>query len=139
MRTPRLADCRPLSRRSFLKYSAAGAAVAALGQPLLRAARPPSTLPKPQMSGIEHIVVVCMENRSFDHFFGWVPGSSGQQSAIYSDSAGASFPTYELAPDYQGCLHPDPDHSYEGARVEFNGGLCDGWLRAGQNDIYAIG
>ena len=44
-----------------------------------------------------------------------------------------------LAPDYQGCGHPDPDHSYEGGRVEFNNGACDGWLRAGENDRYAIG
>ena len=47
--------------------------------------------------------------------------------------------TYALAPDYQGCGHPDPDHSYEGGRIEYNGGACDGWLRAGDNDEYAIG
>lgn len=28
-------------------------------------------LPSPESSGIDHIVVVTMENRSFDHFFGW--------------------------------------------------------------------
>jgi phospholipase C len=44
-----------------------------------------------------------------------------------------------LAPDFQGCGHPDPDHSYEGGRVEYDGGACDGWLRAGANDDYAIG
>jgi phospholipase C len=47
--------------------------------------------------------------------------------------------TFRLAPDYQGCGHPDPDHSYEGGRVEYNGGACDGWLRAGNNDEFAIG
>jgi phospholipase C len=44
-----------------------------------------------------------------------------------------------LAPDYQGCGHPDPDHSYEGGRIEYDGGACDGWLRASNNDVYAIG
>src|SRR5207237_8638616 len=46
---------------------------------------------------------------------------------------------YPLTPDYQGCGHPDPDHSYQGGRVEYNSGACDGWLRAGTNDDYAIG
>src|SRR3954447_5618764 len=31
-----------------------------------------SGLPKPNKSGIDHIVVVMMENRSFDHFLGWL-------------------------------------------------------------------
>src|SRR2546426_11854333 len=39
----------------------------------------------------------------------------------------------------KGCGHPDPDHSYQGGRVEYNNGACDGWLRAGSNDEYAIG
>jgi phospholipase C len=41
--------------------------------------------------------------------------------------------------DFQGCLHPDPDHSYAGGRIEYDGGKCDGWLRAGANDVFAIG
>jgi phospholipase C len=28
----------------------------------------------PAASGLEHIVVVTMENRSFDHMLGWLPG-----------------------------------------------------------------
>src|ERR1051326_2663636 len=70
-------------------------------------------LPKPNHSGIEHIVVVMMENRSYDHFLGWLPGADGKQAGLsYKDSAGVSHPTFGLAPDYQGCSHPDPDHSY---------------------------
>jgi len=81
-----------------------------------------------------------MENRSFDHFLGWLPGANGRQAGLtYTDSAGVAHPTYPLAPDYQGCGHPDPDHSYAGARVEYDNGACDGWLRAGTNDIYSIG
>src|ERR1051325_7294316 len=97
-------------------------------------------LPKPGKSGIEHIIVVMMENRSFDHLLGWLPGADGEQAGlIYVDSAGISHATYPLAPDYQGCGHSDPDHSYAGGRVEYDGGACDGWLRAGSNDVYAIG
>jgi len=85
-----------------------------------------------------------MENRSFDHFLGWLPGANGRQQGLsYTDASGTAHSTYALTsltpPDYQGCGHPDPDHSYEGGRIEFNGGLCDGWLRAGSNDIYSIG
>lgn len=97
-------------------------------------------LPAPDQSGIQHIVVVMMENRSFDHLLGWVPGANGKQAGLsYTDTNGVSHSTYPLAPDFQGCGHPDPDHDYDGARVEFNNGACDGWLRAGQNDIFSIG
>jgi phospholipase C len=34
-------------------------------------------LPPPEESGIEHLVVVTMENRSFDHFLGWLAGADG--------------------------------------------------------------
>jgi phospholipase C len=88
----------------------------------------------------DHVVVVMMENRSFDHMLGWLPNADGRQAGLtYYDLAGAAHSTYPLAPDFQGCGHPDPDHSYEGGRIEYNGGACDGWLRAGQNDEYAIG
>ncbi|MDQ3811725.1 MAG: alkaline phosphatase family protein [Chloroflexota bacterium] len=103
-------------------------------------APPIGLLIDPNTSGIEHVVVVMMENRSFDHFLGWVSGADGRQDGLtYYDRAGVPHSTYALAPDFQGCGHPDPDHSYQGGRVEFNGGACDGWLRAGNNDDYAIG
>jgi phospholipase C len=59
-----------------------------------------------------------MENRSFDHFLGWLPGADGKQAGLaYVDRNGVTQPTYPLAPDYEGCDHPGPDHSYEGGRV----------------------
>jgi phospholipase C len=41
--------------------------------------------------------------------------------------------------DFRGCGFADPTHSYAGGRAEYNGGACDGWLRAEANDVYAIG
>ena len=97
-------------------------------------------LPIPANSGIEHIVVVTMENRSFDHFLGWLPNADGKQVGLrYTDSTGVSHPTHSLSGDYTGCPHPDPDHSYVGARVEYDQGLMDGFLRAGSNDVFSIG
>jgi phospholipase C len=133
-----------VSRRDFLRCSAAAAAGLALtgSFPSLArgASRKPKALPNPNKSGIEHIVVAMMENRSFDHLLGWLPGADGRQAGLtFTDASGAAFPTTPLAPDYQGCGHPDPDHSYDGARIEFNNGACDGWLRAGVNDPFSIG
>jgi phospholipase C len=86
------------------------------------------------------VVVLMMENRSFDHFLGWLPGADGRQAGLsYLDAAGVSHPTHALAPDFQGCGQSDPDHSYQGGRQEVDGGKMDGWLRAGQNDLFAIG
>ena len=70
----------------------------------------------------------------------WVPGAEGKQAGlIYTDAAGIEHETYPLAPDFQGCDHPDPDHSYGGGRIQLNDGACDGWLRAGESDRFAIG
>ena len=97
-------------------------------------------LPDPAASGLEHVVVVTMENRSFDHLLGWLPGADGRQAGLsFPDRAGVARPTQALAPDFQGCGRPNPDHSYAGGRVAYNGGACDGWLRAGANDSYALG
>jgi phospholipase C len=98
-------------------------------------------LPHPAASGIEHIVVVMMENRSFDHLLGWLPGADGRQAGLsYPDPAGVMHATYPLAPTvgFQGCNFLDPDHSWEGGRTQYNNGAMDGWLRA-QSDLFSIG
>ena len=133
---------RHLSRREFLRGAAATGGLLTLGgvSPVQLAGLPLAGLPDPALSGIEHIVVLMMENRSFDHMLGWLDGADGRQAGLrYPDDTGMLHRTYRLAPDYQGCGHPDPDHSYQGGRVEYNSGACDGWLRAGRNDEYAIG
>lgn len=98
------------------------------------------SLPPPRRSGIEHLVVVMMENRSFDHLLGWHPNADGHQAGLtYADSNGVTHETHALAPDFTGCGHPDPDHSYDGGRVQYDNGAMDGFLRSGSNDEYAIG
>jgi len=133
-----------ISRRRFLTTTATAAGGIALGcsdrsiiaPPLARLAADP--LPDPAASGIEHVIVFMMENRSFDHFLGWLPGADGKQAGLsYADSGGVQHATFPLAPDYQGCGYADPDHSYAGGRVEYDEGACDGWLRV--NDVFSIG
>ncbi len=128
------------TRRHFLKTAAAASGALALPGAGLLSAKDEKKSKKGDFSDVQHVVVVMMENRSFDHFLGWLPGADGRQAGLtYRDAANADHPTYPLAPDYQGCGHPDPDHSHEGGLAEYNGGACDGWLRAGMNDVYAIG
>jgi phospholipase C len=128
----------PINRRQFLR--GAGVASAAVLTGGIEASRAQTAeRPSPGASQIEHIVVVMMENRSFDHFLGWLPGSRGKQAGLsYLDSAGDAHPTWRLN-TYVGCAHPDPDHSYTGGRSEVDGGKMDGWLRTTTNDTFSIG
>jgi len=137
-----------VNRRELLKNAAfvSGAAMAGALLPSSRKLLAQDSLlnlpnlPSPENSGIEHIVVVTMENRSFDHFLGWLPNADGRQAGLtFVDSAGVSHATHALSGDYTGCPHADPDHSYDGARVEYDHGLMDGFLRAGSNDVYSVG
>jgi phospholipase C len=128
-----------VNRRDFLRRAAGVASAAALAgkSPLVSAQT--ESLPAPAASGIEHIVVVMMENRSFDHLLGWLPGANGQQAGLaYLDNAGEAHPTYRLT-TFVGCSHPDPDHSYAGGRSEHDDGKMDGWLRTTTNDVFSIG
>jgi len=131
-----------VNRRTFLR-SAASVSAAALASAISEA-KPQlqqleSLLPNPELSGIEHVVVVMMENRSFDHLLGWMPNANGRQAGLsYPDNNGNLQPTHRLN-YYVGCSHPDPDHSYAGGRSEYDNGKMDGWLRTSSNDSFAIG
>ncbi len=131
---------RSLSRRQFLAGAAATTAAVAAGRAdaLGRRGAGGAALPNPRRSGLDHIVVVCMENRSFDHYLGWLPGADGRQAGLsYPDDRGVQHPTHHLT-GWQGCGFNDPDHSYGGGRVQLDGGRCDGF-RKSPNDDYALG
>jgi phospholipase C len=84
------------------------------------------------------VVVVMMENRSFDHFLGWLPNAQGRQAGLsYLDSAGVQQTTYHQR-QLNGCGYRDPDHSYSGGRLQYNKGKVDGFLSDPANDSYAI-
>jgi phospholipase C len=110
-------------------------------------ARP--ALPDPASSGIDFIVLVTMENRSFDHFLGWVPGAEGRPaSQQFTDAFGTPQTPFSLSANpaygYQACAYQDPNHSFDGARTQLASGAMNGWLLTAdtsqhQGDLLPIG
>ena len=78
------------------------------------------------LDNLEHIVVLMMENRSFDHMLGGlkskfpkINGLSGNESN--PDTAGNPVKVSPTA-DYRGQLSHDPDHHFPGVDVQVYGG-----------------
>ncbi|MEA2305947.1 MAG: phospholipase, partial [Solirubrobacteraceae bacterium] len=102
-----------ISRRRFIGGAATTVGALAAGGPAALGAHRGRGGKHQHDPGFDHVVVVMMENRSFDHLLGWVPHADGRQAGLsYPDAAGVRHPTHALAPDFQGCGHADPDHSY---------------------------
>ncbi|WP_322056418.1 alkaline phosphatase family protein [Paraburkholderia sp. J63] len=110
---------------------------------------PRPSLPVPASSGIDFIVLVTMENRSFDHFMSWVPGAEGMPSnQQFTDAFGTPQTPFPLSANsaygYQACAYNDPNHSYAGARTQLASGAMNGWLLTPgtsqtQGDLLPIG
>jgi phospholipase C len=86
-------------------------------------------MPPTGLDRLKHIVVLMMENRSFDHMLGAlkvqdprIDGLDGDEMNL--DTTGASAPVQPLAA-YQGQLDPDPDHSFAGTDQQlFDGNMA---------------
>jgi phospholipase C len=136
-----------LDRRQFVTSALAlsGAALVGskLGTSAVAAAVPEQersrwALPDPERSGVEHVVVVMMENRSFDHILGWLPGADGRQAGLsYRTPDGVRHKTHHQQ-QLNGCGFADPDHSYAGGRIQYGAGRMDGFLLDPENDSFAI-
>jgi phospholipase C len=138
------------TRREFLERTAYTAGMAGLTAALpastilaeaAEAAARSSGLPSPRNVPIDHFVVLMMENRSFDHYFGWVAEADGIQNQSFTDPTGQSVPTRHFSTlgsggmEYKGCGHPDPGHGWESGRAQLLGGfLADG----SGNDEFAL-
>jgi phospholipase C len=138
------------TRREFLERTAYTAGMAGLAAALptstilaeaAEAAARSSGLPSPRNVPIDHFVVLMMENRSFDHYFGWVAEADGIQQQSFTDPAGQSVPTRHFSTlgsggmEYKGCGHPDPGHGWDSGRAQLLGGfLADG----SGNDEFAL-
>src|SRR5688572_16071919 len=117
-----------MRRRDFLARTATIAGGAALAgalpaEELVNAAAKVQRrvgMPSPRNMPIDTFVVLMMENRSFDHYFGWHPTADARNSGLsYPDANGAQVRTRRLTPDFQGCAYRDPDHSWDGGRHQW--------------------
>jgi phospholipase C len=120
-----------MNRRDALRTMGGLAGAATLGRVLPGCAADGPT-------GITTVVHLMMENRSYDHVFGARAleglGGDGLLATMSNpdrlDRQVAVFP----AGGGDAVCVPDPPHGWESSRVQFNGGLNDGFLRAHQAD-----
>ena len=137
-----------LTRKEFLERTAYGAGLAGMASTLpvsvllseaadaeARRAR----MPSPRNVPIDHFVILMMENRSFDHYFGWVPEADATQNVSYRNPQGQSVQTRHAnslgGAKWQGCGHPDPGHGWDSGRAQLKGGFLD--AESG-NDEFAL-
>ena len=98
-------------------------------------------LPSPRNVDIDHFVILMMENRSFDHYFGWLAGEADAiQKQTYLNPEGQSvdtrhFKTLGSGGEYKGCGHPDPGHGWDSGRAQLNGGFL---AEDSGNDEFAL-
>ena len=121
-----------MDRRAFLRTAALAGATAATGPSALSRAAPSrarvSPPGDPLHCPIDTIVVLMMENRSFDHYLGTMPGVDGLRRGMSNpDVDGKSrVPIFDLDRDV--IADPDPNHSWKGGRRQLNGGRMDGFV-----------
>jgi phospholipase C len=82
----------------------------------------------PGLDNLKHIVVLMMENRSFDHMLGAlraqdprIDGLTGNESNPNASGARNPVPVQPLA-QFQGQLDPDPDHHFPAVDLQIFGG-----------------
>ena len=80
----------------------------------------------PGLDSLRHIVVLMMENRSFDHMLGSLTAVDSRIDGITGqlgnpDTTGALVKPQPLA-EFQGQLDPDPDHHFPAVDLQIFGG-----------------
>jgi phospholipase C len=80
----------------------------------------------PGLDNLKHIVVLMMENRSFDHMLGALKAQDPRIDGITDglsnpDTTGALIKPQPLA-EFQSQLDPDPDHHFPGTDLQIFGG-----------------
>jgi phospholipase C len=139
-----------LSRREFLErtaYAAGLAGVTGLSANTILAeaalaSHARSALPSPRNVPIDHFVLLMMENRSFDHYFGWLTGDAdATQNQRYRNPSGQVIATRHASTlgsggtQWKGCGHPDPGHGWESGRAQLQGGFL---AEDSGNDEFAL-
>jgi phospholipase C len=87
----------------------------------------------PGLDNLKHIVVLMMENRSFDHMLGYLkqdwPALDGLNGNETNPDTAGQLQSVQPTAAAQSELDPDPDHSWEGVNLQIFGnaqGIDDG-------------
>ena len=121
-----------ITRRTFLKRAGVGA-VAVLGGSLYATGPAAARARRTQKAdtALQHVIIDCQENRSFDHYFGYAPQV---QQAGFGPPAGYSQPDAAGTPHYPfeftALSTPDPPHSWNAVHEQWNGGKMDGFYKS---------
>jgi phospholipase C len=72
----------------------------------------------PNVPQIEHVVVLVLENRSYDHLLGFMPDPAGRYDGLtsggpYTNPGWEGGPPVSATPDGKSVLPLDPDHSHD--------------------------
>ncbi|KAB1644604.1 MULTISPECIES: alkaline phosphatase family protein [unclassified Pseudoclavibacter] len=91
------------------------------------------------MSDLKHVVILMQENRSFDHYYGSLPGVRGHDDKqalrfqngtdVFSQPKGTSFVRPTHVTTVAG-METGLDHSYAGGTKAWNEGRYNGWIAA---------
>jgi phospholipase C len=102
----------------------------------------PGSLPRPDLPvgtdtlpQIEHIVVVMMENHSFDNYLGllgrgdgFTLGANGLPTAANTDASGKTVHAFHMPTTCQ--LQSQPSQSWNATHTQWDGGRNDGFVRS---------
>ncbi len=127
------------SRRETLKALSAMAAAGALGGCTTPGTGDPDdtdtlgeTGSDDPLTAIQHIVVLMMENRSFDHYFGALKLEEGREDVdgltvdmSNPDKDGVEVPVFRLGKHCQA----DPPHGWTSSRAQFEEGALKGFVK----------
>ena len=127
-----------LDRRHFLRAAAAGAALAAFPESIRRALALPANNTTGTIKDVQHVVILTQENRSFDHYFGTLPGVRGfgdrftipqpAGASVWQQGDGQrSVMPYYLDSSQGNALSAGGPHSWSDAHQAWDGGRMTNW------------
>jgi phospholipase C len=127
---PRLSDIPTTANRSACQYARGALPAETLG----------ASIPIGGQIPIEHIVVVMMENHSFDNYLGHLNqyGNRSSTDSNYVESAPADATNPDTVNGTQAWIHApqlcsfDTDHGWAGTHKEINGGMMDGFAQVNE-------
>ncbi|WP_051711529.1 phosphocholine-specific phospholipase C [Andreprevotia chitinilytica] len=128
-----------MSRRRFLKYGGASAALSALPLSLQKVLAAGSS--SGSLASVAHVVILSQENRAFDHYLGTLNGVRGYNdphplrlpdgSSVFAQKNGSNqaiWPFRLNSANTSGQCMVDVTHDWATGRQAFDGGAMDKWI-----------